>query len=326
MATSGTITTTRINTAKVIEHAFRRCGLVPTLQTPDTVEIAKENLYLMLLALANRGLNLWCIDEKLIGLAENQREYTLPTGTLQVLDLLYCMPTRATGTDTVAATSHITELDDSTTIVRYGLKFDANVTAALTLSSSTDGISYTTRATLASQDWVAGDWYWYDLDPTVDATYFKVSSATAFTLTEFYLVSSVSETPMTPWGRTDYAQQTTKTTTGRPCLNYWYQKTVDPSVTLWPVVDNDYDHLRLFRHRQVQDVGTLTQQIEAPQQWYEGLIWRLAESLAFELPEVQADRRGEIRQKAAEMTFEAELSETDHAPVHIYANVSCYTA
>lgn len=325
MATSGTIATTTINTAKVVEHAFRRCGLVPSLQTPDIVELARNNLYLMLLALANRGLNLWCIDEQFIGLADGQREYALPAGTLQVLDLLYCRPTRATGTDTIAATSHTTALGNSTKVVRYGLKFAAGVTAALTFASSSDGVSYTTRATHSSQSWTAGQWYWFDLDPTVSATYFKVSSATAFSLTEFYLVAGVTELPMTPWGRTDYAQQADKTRTGRPCLNYWYQKTTTPSVTIWPAANNNYDHLRLVRYRQVQDVGTLTQEIEAPQQWMEGMIWRLAESLSFELPEVDAARRQEIAQKSALITFEAEVSETDHAPVRIIPGIGVYT-
>ena len=54
--TSGTVGNTVIDTAAVLEHAFRRVKVHPSQQTPETVQIAKENLYLLLLNMATVGL------------------------------------------------------------------------------------------------------------------------------------------------------------------------------------------------------------------------------------------------------------------------------
>jgi hypothetical protein len=315
-----------MDTAKVVDHAFRRCGLVPTQQTPETVAISKDNLYLLLLNLANRGLNLWCVDSPLVGLTNAQANYVLPAGTIHLLNVVYQKPSRASGADTIAAASFTTDLAAPTAVRRYGFKPSVGVTAQFTVEYSTDGVNWTTAQTLTSATWSANQWYWYNLDPVVTARYFRIISTTPFTLTEFYLASSVAETPMTQFNRDEYANQTTKTQTGSPCTNYYFQKTIAPSVTLWPVPNNDYDHLLVFRHRQIQDIGTLTQQIELPQQWLEPIIWQLALRLCYELPEVQDGRRAEVTQQAERYLMDGELGETDHAPVYFVPGIGVYTA
>jgi len=100
MATSGTVGNTVINTAKLLEKAIRRCGLSPQALTPETVETAREDLFMLLLSLSNRGLNLWCIDKKLLALNVGQGTYTLPVGTQSILNAMISTHTRVTGTDT----------------------------------------------------------------------------------------------------------------------------------------------------------------------------------------------------------------------------------
>jgi len=73
MATSGTVGQTVISTAKVIEHAVRRCGLLASQQTPEVVYVAKDCLFLLLMHYANTSLNLWCVERKLVGLQEGRR-------------------------------------------------------------------------------------------------------------------------------------------------------------------------------------------------------------------------------------------------------------
>ena len=59
MATSGTIATTTITTATLIEHALARIKLPLTAQTPEVIQKALDNLYFLLLNLSNNGLKLW---------------------------------------------------------------------------------------------------------------------------------------------------------------------------------------------------------------------------------------------------------------------------
>lgn len=325
MSTSGTVAQTVLDTAVVLEHAMRRCGIPASAQTPESVEIGKQNLYLLLLNLANRGLNLWCIEKDLMGLEQGRGTYTLPAGTLRLLNVVYSSATRVTGTDTVAAASVTTELTGSTKVVRYGFKPTANVTAAFTVESSGDGITWTTQQTLASADWVAGTWYWFDLDPAPTAGYYRISSATNFTLTEFYLASAISDLPMTQFNRDEYTQQVNKTYQQRPCTNFYYDKQVAPTITLWPTPTNDYDQLSVWRHRFVQDVGTLTQQIEVPQQWMEAIVWQLAARLAYEVQGVDQGRRTEVIQASERFLMDAEMSETDNAPLYFVPGIGVYT-
>jgi len=238
---------------------------------------------------------------------------------------LYSSSTQVTGTDTIATNSVTTELTTSTKVQRYGFKPTTTVTAAFDFQHSTDGITWTTAESLASQEWVAGEWYWFDLDPTIADVFFRISSVTAFALDEFYLASSIVDTPMTQFSRDEYAQQTHKTYSQRPCTNYYFEKTVTPSLTLWPVPNNSYDQLSVWRYRYVQDVGTLTTQIEVPQQWLEAVIWMLASRLAFEVPGIDPQRRGEVISASQAFVEGAELSETDNSPIFWSAGVSVYT-
>jgi hypothetical protein len=62
VAVSGTVSQTVFNTRKVVDHAFRRCRLPPEGVGSEQLTVALESLYLILSQLANRGLQLWCIE------------------------------------------------------------------------------------------------------------------------------------------------------------------------------------------------------------------------------------------------------------------------
>lgn len=323
MATSGTVATTVIDTAKLLEHACRRCGMPASAQTPEVVEIGKQNLYLILLNLSNRGLNLWCVEKNLIGLEADKATYTLPDGTIRTLDVLYSIPSRVTGTDTVAADSITTEMSAATKIVRWGFKLDTSIVGTMTLQRSDDGVTFVDVDAKAS-DTFGTDWYWYDLDPSVTSLYWRVISSVPITVGEFVLASAVRDLPMTQFSRNDYAAQPYKDFTGSICTNYIFEKTLWPTLTLWPVPNNGYDHLSVWRHRYAQDVGSLTEQIEVPQQWMEAIVWQLASRLAFEITGIPPDRRTEVIAAANAFLAEAELGESDNAPIFWVPGIGCY--
>ena len=81
MATSGT-TTFDLAIDDIVEEAFERCGM--RMQAGYQLSSARRSLNLIFLDWANRGLNLWTIEEQiypLTGLAE----ITLETDTVNVL-------------------------------------------------------------------------------------------------------------------------------------------------------------------------------------------------------------------------------------------------
>lgn len=327
MATSGTVGQTVLDTARVIEHAFRRCKVPTSRQTAESVQIAKDNLYLLLAHLSNKGLNLWCVERQYVGLKTAQATYAASTGTIDVLNLIYSQPTQAAGTNATTATSITTTLSASTQIQRIGVKLSAvSASDTLTLASSDDGVIWTTALTETKTDWAADTWYWFNLDPAVTAGRFRATFGQNATFTEFYLASAIYDLPVVQWNRDTFASINNKTQPGRPSTTYYFEKMLTPRVTLWPVPNNDYDHLTMFIHRQVQDVGTLVQQIEVPQRWVEAIIWQLAVRLCYELDGVDPNVLSVVMQMAEKIELETVREETDSAPIYLSSNIRVYTA
>jgi hypothetical protein len=326
VSTSGTIGQTLITVSKLIEHAVRRCGLAPSTITHETMQVANENLYLLMLALANEGLNLWCVETNYVGLVTNKSTYAMPVGTINVLNLQYSMPSRSEGTDTSGATSFTTELDDETAIVRVGLKFSTiAATDTIVIANSTDGIGWTTIDSITRSDWAADEWYWIPLDPVVSDVFFRITSTNPITVDEFYLANAVYDQYIYKYNRDDYMNLPNKQTLGRPSTNYYYERKTTPQVSLWPIPNNEFDHLTIVRHRQIQDIGKFTNQIELPERWLEAIIWQLAERLCFELPDVRPERVSMVQLNAAKNLITVGNEETDGATIRLASNIRGYT-
>lgn len=326
MATSGTVANTAINTAKLIEHAVRRCGLAPTSITFETIETASEALFLLLLGLANRGLNLWCVETQYIGLKEGQATYELPVGTIDLLNILFSRPQGLSGTSTQVGSNYTTQLDRSSDCIRIGVKFDTIATTeTLTISYSDDDISYTVAKTVSKSDWVSGNWYWFALDPIITAKYFRINTVGAISVAEMYLAGSMFEFEIWKWNRDDFMNIPNKQIKGGTSTNYYYEKRLRPRVTIWPVPNDEHNHLSVTVHRQIQDIGSMTQEIELPTRWLEAIIWQLAERLCFEIPGVQPERAQLVQMQAAKNLAEAEMEETDGANIRMAIQIGGYT-
>jgi hypothetical protein len=85
MATSGT-TDFNLSIDDIIEEAFERCGMRPT--AGYQLSSARRSLNLVFLDWANRGLNLWTIEQATYTLTQGTREITLATDTVNVLEAI----------------------------------------------------------------------------------------------------------------------------------------------------------------------------------------------------------------------------------------------
>jgi len=68
----------------IIEESFERCGL--ELRTGYDFRTARRSLNLLLTEWANRGINLWTIDQGTIPLIQGQITYDLPIDTVDLLE------------------------------------------------------------------------------------------------------------------------------------------------------------------------------------------------------------------------------------------------
>lgn len=68
----------------IVEEAFERCGM--ELRSGYDLRTARRSLNLLLLDWANRGVNLWTVEQGSIPLVYNVGTYDLPADTVDLLD------------------------------------------------------------------------------------------------------------------------------------------------------------------------------------------------------------------------------------------------
>lgn len=83
MTTSGA-TSFNLNLNELVEEAFERCGA--ELRTGYDLRTARRSLNLLTIEWANRGINLWTIEQGSIPMVQGQITYNLPVDTIDLLE------------------------------------------------------------------------------------------------------------------------------------------------------------------------------------------------------------------------------------------------
>jgi hypothetical protein len=96
VTTSGT-SAFNLDLNDIIEEAFERCGV--EVRTGYEHRTARRSLNLLTIEWANRGINLWTIEQGSIPLVQGQIIYTLPVDTIDLLDQVVRTQTGVNQTD-----------------------------------------------------------------------------------------------------------------------------------------------------------------------------------------------------------------------------------
>ena len=96
MATSGT-TTFNLSIDDLVEEAFVRCGMRP--QSGYQLSSARRSLNLLFLDWANRGLNLWTIEQATYELTQGVNEISLDASVVNVLEAVIRQNNEGTNID-----------------------------------------------------------------------------------------------------------------------------------------------------------------------------------------------------------------------------------
>lgn len=327
MAFSGTVAQTTFTTRKVIENSARRARISASQLTAEHVDIAKDQLYLLFGELANQGAPLWCIQKSIYPLYEGTGQVITYAGTVDILNANLRTLQEVTGTETASSTSLTVQFGSETAVSTVGVKWDA-ASVPLALERSDDGMAWTTIQS-ETPSASSGEWTWFDIGSVIAATYFRVRATTGtLTYSEIYLGNTPSETPFGRLNRDDYTALPNKTYTSDRPLEYWLDRQASsPVMQLWPVPSSAAEHSQVvvWAHRHIMDVGTLSQDIEVPQRWYEAVVAMLAAKLALELPEADASMIPLLDQKAQAALYIAQQEERDNSPISIMPDFGCYT-
>jgi hypothetical protein len=324
---SGTVGETVIDTVMVVEHAVRRCNKNPATLTPEQLDTARNNLHFILSALSNRGANLWAVEEVMIPLVENQRVYTTPIGTESIKNIVHRRVSRMdVSALLLSGLSYcLASLSAPANINLVGFKLADTLSTRLVLEYTADGVQWQTAINY-NDITLAQGWHWVTFDPAIAAISVRLRDSTdnPLALVDMVLAADYADTTMFPFNSDEYTAIPNKTEPGRP-LNYFFDKQLEAKLKLWPVPTDELGMVVAWRQRRIQDVGELSDKLEIPDRWFESVIWSLAKNMAFELPEVASDRIQLCVQQAAAALQDAELGESDGAPMYIRPNISGYT-
>ena len=84
MAVTTSVSTFNPNLNEIFEEAFERCG--QELRTGYDFRTARRSLNFLLGEWANRGINLWTIEQGSINMVQGQTTYDLPNDTVDLLE------------------------------------------------------------------------------------------------------------------------------------------------------------------------------------------------------------------------------------------------
>lgn len=350
MATSGTVGTTRFTTRKLIDNAYGRCRIAREKITSGRVEVAMDALFLRLSSMANKGIPLWCIQKSILPIYVAQPSVFTPVGTVDVLNLNLRRTTRPTGTAssssgtaanafdgdfstacTLAAPAGFIQLQFSsaTAIPMYGILPNASGTWDYTIQVSNDGVSFTTIYTATAQAMTAGVWFWFDIEGVAAWQYYRIvgGATTTLDIRELVFANTPTEVNLAPLNRDDYSNLPNKFLLSQP-TQYWFDRQrTQPVITLWPAPNDQSKlwNLVAYLHRQIQDVGTMAQEIELRQSDYMAVMARLAGDIAMIDEEVPPALVGAIVGEADKEWKDMWDGESDTAPTTLVPNIGPYT-
>lgn len=348
--TSGTYSNL-FNTRRVIDRALGRCKLFPQQITSEKIDIARDNLYLLLSTLANKGVQLWCVEKLILPLYQAQANVYLPARTVDILNANLRMMTRLTGTDTSSASGTVSfAFDDDfettctqtsangniqtlfaseTQVTTVGVLAGATDEWDLHVEVSDDASTWTEVLDIGAVSVEAGKWYWYDIDAAPSKLYWRLrTSDGTLAITELYWGNNPLEINLGRLNQDSYTALPNKTFPGQP-LQFWFDRQrTEPPMQIWPVTDeaNRYNQFTVWVQRYIQDVGALTEELDVPQRWYTAIVDELALQCGREFPEVPADLVANMEAFARRSWSEAQNEERDNSPLMIQPGVRVYTA
>jgi hypothetical protein len=299
MTTSG-LTTFNLDLNNLVEEAFERCG--SQLRSGYDLRTARRSLNLLSIEWANRGINLWTIEQGQINLVTGQALYAIPNNTIDLLDMVIRQNNGSASNQVDINISRISESTYSTIpnklttgrpiqvwINRQTAMTNAVASTVLannsgTVTSTATSITVSSSANLPSAGFVL-----------IDAEVISYPNIVGNTLTN----CARGQNGTTATTHTDGASVTIQ---NLPCINVW--PTPDAGGAPYTFV--------YWRMRRIQDAGNGTTEQDIPFRLLPCMVAGLAFYMAQKLPEGQP-RIGFLKQEYEEQWLLASTEDRDKA-------------
>ena len=354
MAYSGTTGNTTINVDQLISYAFRDAGKTAEEMTPEYVDAAKQALFYNLQNLSNLGVNLWLLENQLYGAVTAQQQLVLPKTVIDVREAnwVYIINSAASeylptdNPDSPTVFGQDIDLVSTSTLSKnwFGLKYQASqpvfyvgfngyaagggtTTYNFAYEVSNDGVTWTTIQQFPATTLSDREWAYFNISTTPSYLYYRLREtvATTFSIRQIVFSTSQQVIPLSRLNRDDYWNLPNNQFPSVRSLQYWFDRQIEPSMYLWPVPNNDFQMFQLIVEKQMEDVGTLTNQIYVPDRWINSVQKQLSHSMSLQLPGVDLQRITYLEAQAEKAFMQASQEDRDKSPIYFQPNISYYT-
>lgn len=170
-------------------------------------------------------------------------------------------------------------------------------------------------------------WQYFNIPITEPHLFYRLRETVAPTFSVRQIVFSTSQQviPLARLNRDDYWNLPNKQFPAVRSLQYWFDRTIEPSMYLWPVPNNPYQMFQLIVEVQMQDVGSLTNEIYVPDRWLPSIQATLSHKLSLQLPNVEMTRIQYLEGQAEKLFLSASEEDRDKSPIYFQPNISYYT-
>lgn len=348
--TSGTINATSYDVITLIEMSSRRCGKLPGSLSAEELIDSQNELQMMLNALVQEGTPLWTVNKEIYGLNLEQNLLQFSPGTVDLENVLYRVNNLPSGGIATSSSGNADNAFDQnlntactqtapngfisynfltqTAVVTVGMLMHSTQLLNPVYEYSNDLINWTivVPAAASSSSYTAGQWYWQDVTAPQSALAFRVRETGGGTLDAIEMVygTDAYEVILSEINKDDYQNLPFKNETGRP-LQFWFDRQITPQAWIWPANGYSFNSLVVWRRRQLQDVGSMTNILEFPARWLDSIVASLAARMIYILPGADMERAPILEAKATAARQLAWDEERPSGPWYLTPMIGGYT-
>ena len=309
MANTSGLSQFNLDLNELVEEAFERCG--KELRSGYDLRTARRSLNLLTIEWANRGINLWTVEQGQIVMNTGQAIYPLPVDTIDLLDTVV-RTNNGEGNNQIDI--NITRISESTYITIPNKNADGRPIQVY-VNRQSGNVARVASAVLAS---------------SISATDTTISLVSAANLPTQGFINIGSET-------IGY-----QNIVGNQIINAWRAQNGTtaashlaaeevftnnlPCINVWPTPNSPGDQYTFvyYRMRRIQDAGTGTSIEDIPFRLVTCMVAGLAYNLSVKLPDVDPNRVGLLKADYMEQWDLASQEDREKAAIRFVPRVLFY--
>jgi hypothetical protein len=305
--TTSTTTAFNLNLNDLVEEAFERCGL--ELRTGYDFRTARRSLNLLTVEWANRGINLWTVEQGQITMNTGQATYALPNDTIDLLD----QTIRQNNGTTNQTDINISRISEPTYMtipnkLTQGRPIQVWINRQ---SGQTNNLASTTLNGAINAT---------DVAITLTSTVGLATSGFIKVDNETIVYSNISGNQLLNCSR---GQANTTATSHLTAASVYTQNL--PSINVWPTPNAGGGYVFVYyRLRRMQDAGTGVTDQDIPFRFIPCMVAGLAYYISMKKPEVAPDRIMMLKQDYEQQFQLASEEDREKAPIRFVPRTIFY--